>query len=385
MQRDQHDLPERSFLEYLLILSRRKAFVILTTLAVTVTAAVVSFLLPKTYRSSATIMPPKNTGSMNLLSLSSSTLMRQFSPLRALSGGLSPDLYGYVSILKSRTLAELVVNHFDLKRRYGTTMMMKAVKQLQNNTDYTVNEETTITIMAEDEDARMARDIVAYFLLKLDSLQRDLTVREARENREFIEKRLQQNRDEMRAAEITMKEFQEKNGVVALPSEATASVSAYAEVYAQKMMKELEVSYLERALGRDNPQLQTSRLELAEFNRLLSEVPGQGMEFLRLYREYAIQQKLFEILLPLYEQARIEEQRNTSTLLVIDPPEVPERHSAPKRMIITIVFFFLSLILAVAAVVVSTRLEDMRQARPEQHARLMALLGPFARLSRSRN
>jgi uncharacterized protein involved in exopolysaccharide biosynthesis len=382
MQHDERALPERGFLEYLLILSARKRFIILTVLIVTVMAAGASFLLPKTYRATATIMPPKNTGGVNLLSSSSSALMRQFSPLRALSGGLSPDLYGYVSILKSRTLLEAVVRRFNLKQRYGVTMMMKAVQALKDNSDYTVNEETTITVGAEDSDPRMARDIVAYVLVKLDSMQRDLTVREARENRVFIERRLQRNRDDMRAAEIAMKDFQEKHGVVAIPSETSASVSAYAEVYAQKMMKEFEVSYLERVLGRDNPQLAASRLELSELSRQLSAVPVQGMEFLRLYREFAVQQKMFEVLLPLCEQARIEEQRNMPTLLVIDPPELPERHSSPKRMIITLVFFVLALLFGIAAVVVSTRIEDMRLARPEQHARLMALLGPLARLRR---
>jgi uncharacterized protein involved in exopolysaccharide biosynthesis len=86
----------------------------------------------------------------------------------------------------------------------------------------------------------------------------------------------------------------------------------------------------------------------------------------------------------MYEQARIEEQRNTSTLLVLDPPDLPERQIAPKRMIITIVFFFLALILSIGAVVVSTRIDDLRVARPEQHARLTALFGSLLRFRRAR-
>lgn len=384
MQHDVQELPSRGFLEYLIILSARKRFIILNVVIITALAAGVSFILPKTYRSSATIMPPKNSNSLNVLSLSSSSIMRQFSPLRALSGGLSPDLYGYVSILKSRTLAELVVNEFNLKDRYKVKLMMRAVEQLRNNTDYTVNEETTISLSAEDEDPKMAYRMVSFFVEKLDSLQRDLSVREARENRSFIERRLEQNRTDMKNAEIAMTAFQEKNGVVAIPTETSASLGAYAEVYAQKMIKEFEVSYLERALGRDNPQLEASRMQLSEMNKQLSAVPGQGMEFMRLYREYLIQQKLFEILLPIYEQARIEEQRNTSTLLVLDAPEMPERQISPKRVIITVVFFFLSLLFSIGAVVFSTRLEDLRTARPEQYARLVTLLGPLVRRGRGR-
>ncbi|MBI5645433.1 MAG: hypothetical protein HY962_00760 [Ignavibacteriae bacterium] len=384
MQTPKAPLPERGFIEYLLILGTWKRFIFFNVIAITVLAAAVSLVLPKTYRSSATIMPPKNSNLLNLMNMSSSALMRQFSPLRALSGGLTPDLYGYVSFLKSNALLNLTVQRMDLKRRYNTEEGWAAVNALKGNMDYVVNEEGTITISAEDKEAEFAYKLVSFLVSTIDSLQRSMAVREAAENREYIGQRLDQNRADLRLAETLMKEYQEKHGVIALPSEASTAVSAYADVFAQKMLKEYEVRYLERALGVDNPQLQTSRAQLQELTQQLSQVPGQGIEIIRLYREFMVQQKLFEVLLPMYEQAKIEEQRTTSTLLLVDPPVVPERHISPKRMIITLVFFGLSLILTIVIAIFATRLKDIKAVRPEEYERLVLLAGPFKRLLRER-
>lgn len=384
MQTPKAPLPERGFIEYLLILGTWKRFIFLNVVAITALAAAVSFVLPKTYRSSATIMPPKNSNLLNLMNMSSSALMRQFSPLRALSGGLTPDLYGYVSFLKSNALLNLTVQRMNLKRRYNTEEGWAAVNALKGNMDYVVNEEGTITISAEDKEAEFAYKLVSFLVSTIDSLQRSMSVREAAENREYIGQRLDQNRSDLKLAETLMKEYQEKHGVIALPSEASTAVSAYADVFAQKMLKEYEVRYLERALGVDNPQLQTSRAQLQELTQQLSQVPGQGIEIIRLYREFMVQQKLFEVLLPMYEQAKIEEQRTTSTLLLVDPPVVPERHISPKRMIITLVFFGLSLILSIVIAIFATRLKDLQAVRPEEYERLVLLAGPFKRLLRER-
>jgi uncharacterized protein involved in exopolysaccharide biosynthesis len=68
------------------------------------------------------------------------------------------------------------------------------------------------------------------------------------------------------------------------------------------------------------------------------------MNYLRLQREVEIQTKIVTFLLPIYEQAKIEEKRETPTILIIDNPKVAERKSKPKRLtmvvVLTIVGFF---------------------------------------------
>ncbi len=55
-----------------------------------------------------------------------------------------------------------------------------------------------------------------------------------------------------------------------------------------------------------------------------------------------IQQKILEFLLPLYEQAKINEQKDIPVLLVLDKAAPAIEKSKPKRSIVVLVVFFIS-------------------------------------------
>jgi len=355
------------------ILARKKRFILVNVLVITLLAVIVSLLLPKLYRSSATILPPKNVNLFSAIGLSTSSLMRQFSPLRSLSGGLSPDLYSYVAILKSRALLSRVVEEFDLKTRYRSELMMDAIEELRSNMDYAVNEEGTITVRVSDHDAKMAHHLTVFFIHVLDSLNRDLALKEASSNRRFIEARVNQNIAEMKQTEEALKAFQESSGFIAPTSEMSTSASSFSEIYVQKSLKELEVNYLRRVLGNENPQLEAAEMQLSELTKQLSSIPDLGIQFYRLYRDFTIQQKLFETLLPLLEQAKIEENKNTPTLLVLDTPTIAERPYAPKKKIIVLVAFLFSLFSTISIAVFTERLNRYLAAQPDTVAALRHL------------
>ena len=64
-------------------------------------------------------------------------------------------------------------------------------------------------------------------------------------------------------------------------------------------------------------------------------------------RDFEIQNKVLEFLYPLYEQAKIEEQKNIPAVLVLDPAVPPEKKSSPKRTIIVLSAFLLSLFFSI--------------------------------------
>jgi uncharacterized protein involved in exopolysaccharide biosynthesis len=71
----------------------------------------------------------------------------------------------------------------------------------------------------------------------------------------------------------------------------------------------------------------------------LRDVPAQGLQFLRLKRDIEIQQLLTAYLIQQFEQARVEELRNTPTLVRIDPPTLAARRIWPKRGMMVVVAF----------------------------------------------
>ena len=64
--------------------------------------------------------------------------------------------------------------------------------------------------------------------------------------------------------------------------------------------------------------------------------------YVRLMRDYEIQNKLLEFIYPIYEQARIEEQKDMPVVLVVDTAIPPQKKSSPKRVLIVIGAFLIS-------------------------------------------
>ncbi|MBI3364355.1 MAG: hypothetical protein HY033_05555 [Ignavibacteriae bacterium] len=126
------------FLKYASVLVRWWRFVVVNVVVVTVVAAIVSFVLPKWYRATASILPPKDQGSFNLFGGSGSVL-KGLSSLSKLGGvGQNSGAYNYLAILKSRSAMEAVVSRFDLRSVYGIddSSIEKAVKQLKENVEF---------------------------------------------------------------------------------------------------------------------------------------------------------------------------------------------------------------------------------------------------------
>lgn len=359
--------------DLLLVLGKWRKFIVINVVIVTVAAAVVSFLLPRWYRSTATILPPKGQNLLGLLGSASSTLSRSIDPLRMLSSGRSEaDFYRYLAIVKSRTLLEQVVKEFNLTEVYGIPPgeLYKAVDELETNINLRVNEEGTLSVEVTDRDSARVASMARYVVASLDHINQQLGVTEARGNREFLEQRVADNLREMHQTEDAMREFQEKHGFIVPSDKTTEGISAVAELYVRKTLKELELGLLKRTVGNDDPRLLMAQMELSEINKKLADVPELGVVYLRLYRDFAVQQRIYETLVPILEQARLEERRDTPTLLVLDYPDVPQIPYSPKKRIIVLVFFLLSLIVSVAVAFVRENLERMKNDRPEEYNKL---------------
>jgi uncharacterized protein involved in exopolysaccharide biosynthesis len=69
----------------------------------------------------------------------------------------------------------------------------------------------------------------------------------------------------------------------------------------------------------------------------LNSLPETSLEFLRRYREVEINNLLIEYVIPLYEQAKIEEKKDYPVLQVIDFAKPPAKKSYPPRTLFAFV------------------------------------------------
>lgn len=352
--------------DYLYVLYKWRKFIVLNVLILTLIAVIVALLLPVQYKATATVMAPRKSDLFGGLGAFSQSI-REFAPfLRGLSGN-QPPLFTYLAILNSRTAMEKVVNKFNLMKVYGIkdSSMEKAIKKLRGNTDFEIDENGVLVINVYDEDRKRAADMANYFIEVLNEINIKLNIEEARNNRIVLEKRYLQNLADLKAAEDTLKKFQQKYGIYYLPEQTKAAVEAAAELEAQIMAEEVKLGILQRQLGEDASEVKLAKIQIEEMRKRLNQMkegndklkselslfvpfkdmPELGLQYLRLYRDYEIQNKLLEFIVPLYEQAKIEEQKNVPVVQVLDYAVPPEKKARPFRTLIVLSVFSSALVL----------------------------------------
>jgi uncharacterized protein involved in exopolysaccharide biosynthesis len=346
-------LKQVNVVDYIAVLARQKKLIVRLVGISLLTAIVLLYLvIPRWYKSTAVVMPPKQKNTLGLLS----SITRATSSFRTLGlGPVSEDLSQLQTIVASRRVRETVVKKFDLIKVYDVDTMEKALRELEGNVSVALGkEDVSLEIAVLDTDPVRAAEMANFFVETLDKVYLELSVSEARRNREFLERRYLGNMKDLKDAEEAFKAFQQKYGVYSVPDQVKAAVEAAATLESRVAMKEVQLGLLSQSTTQDNPMRQSVVLELGQLRRQLAimkhgsgkgegsslvfapfdKAPEIGLLYLRNLRDIELQGKLLEFLLPLYEQAKIEEQRDTPSVIVLDAGVPAVKPSKPKRMII---------------------------------------------------
>lgn len=355
--------------DYFYVLYKWRKFIVINVFIFTLVAVIVALLLPVQYKATATVVAPRKTDIFGGFGGALNQSIREFAPFLRSLGGSQLPLFTYLAILNSRTAMEKVINKFNLIKIYGIkdSSVEKAIKKLRGNTDFEIDENGVLVINVYDEDRQRAADMANYFIEVLNEINIKLNTEEARNNRIIIERRYLQNLADLKAAEDTLKKFQQKYGIYYLPEQTKAAVEAAAELEARIMAEEIKLGILQRQLGEDASEVKVVKIQIEEMRKKLNQmkegnngaknemslfvpfkdVPELGLQYLRLYRNYEIQNKLLELIVPLYEQAKIEEQKNVPIVQVLDYAVPPERKARPFRTLIVLSVFASALALFV--------------------------------------
>ncbi|MCL4511574.1 MAG: Wzz/FepE/Etk N-terminal domain-containing protein [Bacteroidetes bacterium] len=346
-----------------------RKFIAIVTAVFVVLGIVLAFILPKEYEGRASVLPSQKSGLLAGLGVGStvSSLAKQFAPLVGGTEGQIGTGFNYLAILNSRDAMERVVRKFDLLKVYSISdsSVDKAIARLRENSDFEIDKYSEVVVKVYDRSPVRAAAMANYFVDILNGINGNLSSEDARNLRIVIENRYLKNVSDLEVAEDSMKIFQQRYGVFSLPEQAKASVAAGAELESQMILAQVKLSVLEKQLGAASPEIQTLNQQIEALRQKINdlrsgkdmlggdnsgvllpfkEVPGRAMEYLDLYRDIEIQSKLLEIVYPLYEQAKLEEAKETPTVLVLDRAVPPEKKTRPLRALIILS----SLVLGVA-------------------------------------
>ena len=370
------NINELTMLDYVKILWERKWFIIWTVFISSIISVIIALVLPKTYRASAVLMPPAQSQGSGILSSLSNL------PIGGLISQSGDESLSFIAILKSRTVMEEIVNRYGLIDVYESKNIEEAVRVLRDNTVFVVEEEGTIRISTHvstdwfhpDEQEEVARILAANmandFVEQLDIVSKGLKTQKASFQRQFIEKRYNKNIEDLKVSEDSLKHFQEMHNMVALPEQTRVAIEAAATIKGQILANEVQLGIMATTFNPSYPELDRLRKETAGLENQLrlmddgsantqanslfpifSKIPDLGIQLMRLQRDVEIQNTLFTFLTQQYEEAKIQEAKDTPTVQVLDVAVAPIKKYKPQRMIIVLSIFFLSYLISCFTVI----------------------------------
>ena len=375
------------FLEILLVLAREKKLILQVTMGATILAAIMVFIIPKSYTATATILPPQQNQSV-LSAMMGQLAGTQSLDLRDL--GLKNPSDVFVAMLKSRTVEDALINRFDLRKVYGVKSYQDARKKLEKRSEIDPEKEGLISIAVTDRDPRRAADIANAWVEELRALNQNLALTEAAQRRAFFEQKLVAERNALSQAELALQQIEQQTGIIQPDAQTRALIGEVAEVRAQIAAKEVQLQSMGSYATPNNPDVKRVETELAKLRAQFASlsrtqaaaapgegnlqvptgrVAGAGLEYLQAARELKYHESFYDFLSRQLEAARIDEAKSAVVVQVVDKAVEPEKKSSPRRLLIIAVTALLSFLLVALGALVREALQRRRQD-PAEAARL---------------
>ncbi len=327
------------------IILRYKKVVILVTLAGFILSIVVSLVLPQRYVSSATFIPvgveKKITGRQGFFA--------RFGVFGEAYETFMRVRRNFIveHIIRSRRMAGLMSERFNLVEVYGTREKDKVCKKLNDRTGVIVLDEGVILLDVMDRRAERARDMADFYLHGLDSFLVELTIDNARSERRVLEKEEERRQRRIIMSDSVLMAFMAEHGLYSIDKQARAALEVAAAVSSRQAVIEVEKQLLEMTMREGAPELEWLKLEIGKLGEQLlrlkegsgdadlfpplGELPDLIAEYIQLYTKRTMEEFALAYVRVRLEDARILENMRTSVIHVIDPPVVPERRAWPKR------------------------------------------------------
>lgn len=331
---------EASFLlRFARMIVRRRRLVLALPLGTALLSGLAAFLLmPDVYTASARILPPSPAptasaalmGQMGGMSSSAMSLL-----------GMRSQSDVYVAMLRSRSVADALIDKYKLGDWYGETYPTKTRRILARLSAITFSRDGVITIAVDDTDPRHAMELANAYVDELGRMNRTLAFSEAAQRRAFYEQQLAQTRDKLAEAETRARQAMARSGLVNVDAQGQAMVATTARLRGQITAAEVRITAMRGYATASNPALLQAQRELAALQQELARVEGRhggraepagaANDNLRLLREVKYNETLYELLAKQYELAKIDEAKDAGSLQVLDRAVWPDLPSGPNR------------------------------------------------------
>jgi uncharacterized protein involved in exopolysaccharide biosynthesis len=385
-----------------------------------VASTLIAFLIPKSYTSTAQLMPPDQQSSTGLAMMAAMA-----SKVSGGLGSVAGDLLGmkssgalFIGVLRSQTAQDRLIQEFGLQKVYGKKLITDARTKLDENTSISEDRKSgIISITVTDHDPKRAAAIANAYVNELNALVAELSTSAAHRERVFLEGRLKVAKSDLDEASSQLAQFSSKNNTLDIQTEGKAMLDAAGTLAGQMIVAQSELEGLRQIYTDNNPRVRALNARVGELRKQLDKLGGTqsnaatgsggnrttamvadppqaqaadvvssgkisdmpfptirnlpllGAKYGDYYRRTKIQETVFEMLTEQYELAKVEEAKETPSVKVLDPGQVPEKKSFPPRLLIIFLGAFLVFSMSVVWVLGK---EQWRAADPNDPRKILA-------------
>jgi uncharacterized protein involved in exopolysaccharide biosynthesis len=355
---------ELDLIDVITVLLVHKRLLVVATLVAAAVSLAASLLIPNKYHGVATLLPPQEDSSVATAILGSIV-----NPTSVAGGGLatalglknSNDLY--VGLLKSRTVADRLIERFKLQEVYGQETLVETREDLEEHTSINAGQDGLIRIEFEDVEPGRAADVANAYVEELEALTARTAISEASRRRLYFERKVEETKTALANSDAELKRVQERTGLIKLDEQARAIFATVATLKAQILAKEVELHAIGSFATRTNPEYIRVQAELTGLRKQLvglersnalgsgdilipiEKVPAVGQEYLEKWRDVKYNETVYELLARQLEIAKIDEGKNSTLIQLVDRAIPPDKKSAPRRGLIVAISSVLVLLL----------------------------------------
>jgi len=295
---------ELNLLDYTKVIIKWKEFIVSFTGVAIILTVLVCLVIPWTYRAETTLLLPSQTGKglEGLIALSSAVAGSTISMPTDMTQSLVGRTTNFSDILKSKTIARMLIEGLDLESSYHVRNKENLVSKVQKKIK--VKEQKGILkVYVEDKSPRLAADMANYSVIALDEFNKKGNIQFARRLKNFI-------RDQLAASKVDLDDAEEK-------------------------LKRFET--------------QSQMVKISEKELLLA----------RLLRDVKVKEAIYTMLMQEYEKTKIDEAKEELFFEVLDPAYPPKGPYKPKPFLYSVIALVLGGFCAVSLAFFFEHLESL--------------------------
>jgi uncharacterized protein involved in exopolysaccharide biosynthesis len=388
-----------------LLCKNRRFFLRVATLSL-IASTLVAFLIPKSYTSTAQLMPPDTQSSSGIAMMAAMA-----AKVGGGLGSMAGDLLGvkssgalFIGVLRSQTAEDRLIQQFDLRKIYGKKLIADARTKLDENTSISEDRKSgIITISVTDHSPQRAAALANAYVDELNSLVSELSTSSAHRERVFLEERLKVAKIDLDKAVNEFAQFSSKNNTLDIQQEGKAMLDAAGTIAGEMIAAQSQLEGLRQIYTDKNPRVRSLNARVAELRKQLEKLGGSkasgdstaglavgqhndpsgapdsglpyptihslpllGAKYADFYRRAKIQETVYELLTEQFELAKVQEAKETPSVKILDPGTIPEKKSFPPRLLIMFLCTFLGSAISVVWVLGAARWEEVDPQDPRK-------------------